>query len=505
MTKRDRRSARRKPDTSRFVQVRDSALGGSIGVEVSTGRAWVGVDRQVGHGSADALFALMDEQYVAELSSAWSIGSFTTECWSGQHEDLLLFHPGIRSRPERWLPSRTRMLPPGFMGEIWWHVDALGAAVDDEQVEISRSLAAGTASITTGPDGVSAMTFRLVGDGAYPRPDALIAGLTVGGDREQARSVLGDPVDAAPDVYAVEADRVRLGYDDDGLVEIVLERPVRSTPMPEGPIRAFFAVLGEPEHGAAFRAVARLAGDSCREWLGFGDRRLVTFDGGVEAQLTDARVLSARIRLVSDDGPAYRHGRDLLPGVAWPPSRAEVHGVFGAPAATSGRFDLHRYGTGDLVVEYGPDPDPGPDGETPSSMTTVPRGVSVSHTMYRWRSGEVALFVDALGRELSHPLVEHVRGLAGVRLVTRNGVVTAVEIGGRGHQTERLAAFVDGIPAEPTRKDVRLGVSHHLGDHDDLRDLDPGWMHIHSSDGTLVTTITVSQDPPPDAVVRRWG
>ena len=35
----------------------------SLGIDVSTGQAWVGVDQQVGHFSADALFALTTEQY----------------------------------------------------------------------------------------------------------------------------------------------------------------------------------------------------------------------------------------------------------------------------------------------------------------------------------------------------------------------------------------------------------------------------------------------------------
>ncbi|RAO11329.1 hypothetical protein [Micromonospora noduli] len=69
------------------------------------------------------------------------------------------------------------------------------------------------------------MTFRLVGDGAYPRPAALIAGLTVGSDREQAWAILGDPAQAASDEFVVQGVRIRLGYAADGLVEISLERP----------------------------------------------------------------------------------------------------------------------------------------------------------------------------------------------------------------------------------------------------------------------------------------
>ncbi|RAO01849.1 hypothetical protein GAR06_00591 [Micromonospora saelicesensis] len=128
-------------------------------------------------------------------------------------------------RPARWFSCRKRLIPRRFAGELWWHVDALGGPADGEEVEISRSLAAGRALIAAGPDGVSSMTFRLVGDDAYPRPAALIAGLTVGSDREQARAILGDPVQAASDEFVVEGVRIRLGYAADGLVEISLARP----------------------------------------------------------------------------------------------------------------------------------------------------------------------------------------------------------------------------------------------------------------------------------------
>jgi hypothetical protein len=197
-----------------------------MGVEASTGQAWIGVDRQVGHGSADALFVLTDEQYAAGLIDGAALWLFQGECWRGEHDDLRLFHPsGAAWRPARWFSCRKRMIPPRFAGELWWHIDALGEPADGEQVDISRSLAAGTALVAAGPDGVSSMTFRLVGDGAYPRPAALIPGLSVGSDREQARAILGDPVSATSDERVVEGLRVRLGYADDGLVEIALDSP----------------------------------------------------------------------------------------------------------------------------------------------------------------------------------------------------------------------------------------------------------------------------------------
>lgn len=490
------------PDARSFVQV---ARQPSLGVEVATGRAWVGVDQQVGHGSADALFALTDEQYAAALIDPSAIGTFEMECWRGEHDDLLLHHPRTGPPTHPWTGLRSRMIPPRLAGEIWHHVDALGRPEGSARLAVSRALAAGTALVTTDADGVVGLTFRLVGDGAYPRPAALVAGLTAGVDRERARSVLGDPVEVSADgsvVHAVEADRVRLGFAGDGLVEISLERPP-SEGLPEGGIRAFLEVLGEPDGGAACRAVAALAGGTARRWAvssGFL-RRLIAFDGGVELQVQDARVLSSRIRLVNEaDGGVYRHAGDLLAGVPRSPSRDDVHRALGPPAATSGSVELHRRGGCDLVVEYGP----GAAGGIAREMTAVPTGTSVSHGIHRWRSGEFALFLDVLGLEESHPLVGQVRNLAGVRLGVHGGVVAEVVIGDAGHRTERLAAFVDGMPGEPTRTDVPFGRPSYVGDRDDLRDFDQGWVHVHAADGTSISTITISREAPRALDAHRW-
>lgn len=73
-----------------FVQV---ARQPSLGVELTTGTAWIGVDRQVGHGSADALFALTAQQYVDALRGVGDAFRFASECWHGHHDDLRLFSP----------------------------------------------------------------------------------------------------------------------------------------------------------------------------------------------------------------------------------------------------------------------------------------------------------------------------------------------------------------------------------------------------------------------------
>lgn len=479
-------------EVRRFVQV--VAQDSSMGVELSSGRAWVGVDRQVGHGSGDALFALTDEQYAAALLEDWVIRQFAMECWQGEHEDLLLFYPAGGSwKPEHWLPCRTRVIPPRVAGEVWWHIDALGEPVDGEHVGISRDLSSGAGSIAAGADGVSGMTFRLIGDGAYPRPAALIVGLSVGSDREKSRAILGEPVAAASDEFTVEGVRVRLGYADDGLVEIALDRPETPQP-PSGPIGAFLAVLGEPEEGPAFHAAARLAGDRIRRSAApSGMRRAIAFDGGVEMQVENDQVLSVRITLRSAVAEStYRHPSDLIPGVTLPAPREQVRGVLGAPVASSGGRDLHRYGRNDLVIDYGVSM----EGETPTTVTAVLTGVSASDRFRQWRSGDFTTFLDVLGREGSNALVVHVRALPGVRLHMRGAIVTAVEIGSSGYQTERFAAFVDGLPAEPTLQDLPFWGLTYVGEHDRVWELDQGRVHAHAADGSRITSISIGTEWP---------
>ena len=82
--------------------------------------------------------------------------------------------------------------------------------------------------------------------------------------------------------------------------------------------------------------------------------------------------------------------------------------------------------------------------------------------------------------------------------------MTAVEIGGRGYQSERFAAFVDGMTGDPDRTGLLFGVPHDTGEHDDLRYFDQGCIHVHSNDGTRISTITVSQEPPRGVEIHRW-
>ena len=502
MSKRKRKD---EPDRRLFVQV---ALRPSLGVEVSTGRPWLGVDQQVGHGSADALYALTDDQYAVALVNAWEIREFEGECWRGDHNDLRLHSPGGGSwRPERWYASRTRMLPPAITGEIWHHIDALGHEVGSERATISQALAADTVQLTSGPDGITRLAFVLVGDAAYPRPDALIAGLGAGCTRDEAAAILGEPVESSADTFTLEGDHLHLTFLDGGLTTIALASPPPAPPL-RGAIAPFFAVLGTPEEGAPFQAVAGLAGHARRRWAASSGlaRRLIAFDGGIEMQVEDDAVLSVRIQVAPTSAhptslhPAYSRAAELFPAETWPPTRAQVHEAWGPPVAATGLLDLHRYGPHDLLIEYADEA--GTAG--PTSLTTVLHGRTVSHGFARWRSGEFTTFFDVLGRPATNPLVAYVRNLPGTRLTFRRDLVSAVEIGGRGYQSERFAAFVDGMTGDPDRTGLLFGVPHDTGEHDDLRYFDQGCLHVHSNDGTRISTITVSQDPPRGVEIHRW-
>lgn len=475
---------RRKPDDRRFVQTDAGRL--SLGVEVTTGRPWVGVDQQVGHGSADALFALDDEVYSAALADPTALGTYPGECWRGEHGDQALFRPAMGGgRPDHWHPLRNRMLPPRVAGELWWHLDALaavqnGAGTGDEHLAVSRALAADRATIEGGPGEVVSMTLDLCGTDAYPRPAAVIADLDATSDRTLAEIVLGDPV--VPDTYAVEGDLIRLRFADDHLAAITLERPA-PRPAPPGPVGTILAAVGTAEAGPEFAAVAALAGGGFRRWAVSSSipRRLLDSGRGVQVQVDRGGVLSARLE-------ASALADQSLGALTRPEA---VHDLLGPPADSHRGLDLYRFGSADLVVEY-----------SPPSLTAVRWGTSVSHTIGRWKSGEFTLFLDVLGRPVDDPLTALVRGLEGVRVSIGSGLVTAVEIGKGLHRDERFAAFVDGTPARPTRGELGLGFPDWFGDRDDLYLVGGAYVHVHAGDGITIAGITVSQEEPRTPALR---
>ncbi|NYF13247.1 hypothetical protein HDC34_001541 [Pseudoclavibacter sp. JAI123] len=500
MSKRRSRSKAPELDSRCFVQVRSQP---SLGVETSTGTTWVGVDQQVGHGSADALFELTAEQYVGELVWDSVKPGFVGECWSGKHDDLRLFDPrGGSWYPEQWVPARTRMFPPRVDGEIWHHVDALGEAPDSERATVSRALAGGTEDVTVDAGRVAGIRFTLRGDPAYPRPAGLIAGLGAGASRAQVSAVLGASIEADSDVHGLEGDRVRLGYEAEGLAEVILERPA-AQPVPDGPMRLLLEMLGEPEGGFAWTRGVELLGEVRRRWAvssGF-PRHLLEFDCGAEVQVEDARVLSVRLRPSPEvDTEPWAAETPPVRSPRWPGTRDETRRAFGAPLATTGRMELRRFGTCDLMTEYSSHE----ADAAVTELTALPTGVSVSHRIHRWRSGEFTMFLDALGQPEAHPLVLAVGRLDGVDLSFRDGRLERVEIGGAVSRAERFAAFVDGTPARPTREELPFGVPTYIGEHDDLRDFEQGWIHVHARDGVHITTIAVSLEQPEDIDVHLW-
>ena len=480
-------NSQRRAVPSHYVQVtgNDGRGRDSLGVEVCSGRPWIGVDQQVGHGSADALFALTAEQYRAALLDDGSLYDFRLACWSGEREDRRLFSPaGGAWKPERWTESRKRMLPPEIVGEIWHHVDALDAEEESEQRKISAALAGQTTVVETSDDGIRRLTFRLTGDGAYPRPDGLIAGIGPGSTREDVSRVLGEPSRGA-DAFALENDVLELGYAGDGLSHLTLVRPL-PLPLPAGALGAVLGAVGEPEEGRAFRGVLRQVGaTTLRRWSASSGRgrRLIALDSGVELQTENATVLSVQVPL-----GLTRVTEALFPGIRVPPTREEVAAMLGPASDASARVELRAYSERELVVFY--------NGDTAAELIAVRRGVSVARQPRRWRSGEFTRFLDALGLPESHPLVGAVRALDGVRLDTHRDVVTAVTIGKDGYHTERFAHFIDGGSAEPALSDRLFGAPAYRGERDALYDFDGPWIHVHADDGSRVSWITVRQDLP---------
>lgn len=458
----------------------------NLGVEVVSGRPWVGVDQHVGHGSADALFALTTEQYEAELTAGWSLDGFRRECWSGERPERLMYFPrGATWLPESWTRARVRTLPPRFAGEIWHHVDALGSEDGSELRKISEALSGGVSTVQTAADGVRRITFPLTGDDAYPRPGALIAGLSAASTREDVARVLGHQ-SAGGTAYPLEGDLLELGYDDESLAQIVLIRPL-PRPRPGGVAGILLAAVGEPEEGAAFRAVLQHAGSAGgRRWMSSSGRgrRAIDLDSGVEIQTENATVTGVRVPV-----SAGRMMDALFPGTPGSPTRADIEALLGPASDAAGGSELRTYDDRELLVSYG-------DDGTVSELIAVARGAALVRSFRRWRSGDCTRFLDALGLDESHPLVAEIRAPDGVRVETHRGRVTAISIGKEGYQTERFTSFIDGGAPELALSDRLFGSPEHLGERDALYDFAGAWIHTHADDGARVSWITVCSDLP---------
>ncbi|MDT9591925.1 hypothetical protein RDV89_02520 [Nocardioides zeae] len=472
-----KRERRDRPDPRHFVQV---AVDPSRGVETSSGRAWVGVDQQVGHGSADALFALTPRQYADGLADAWPLRPFMAECWQGGHDDLRMFDPrGGAWKPAAWSPHRSRMLRTPFEGELWWHVDALGVPVDDPRARVARALAGDTDPDDPGAAPKRTATFALVGEDAYPRPAALVAGLDAGVGRDQVRAVLGAPAATEPDSWEIDGATLHARYDGDALVALELSR--RPEPgAPAGVLGVLLAAPGRPEQGAEYLAVAALADGERRRWAsgsGHG-RRLLAWEDGVEMQGEGGTIHGVRVDLTTATAPA-------LAALARA-TRPELHVALGVPVGVSGPRELHQLAGCDVVVGYA-DVDPQ---ARATDLGVVVRGRGLAVRFLRWRSGGLTTFLDVLGLRDDHPLVAHVRGLPGVRLDLRRGEVVAVRL------TDAPERLLDGMPQRPRRADVPLGRPRTSSRTDDTWRFDQGWVRVRSRDGETISEVVVTTEEP---------
>ncbi|OYN89135.1 hypothetical protein [Parenemella sanctibonifatiensis] len=467
-----------------FVQV---VARPSIGVEVTTGTAWVGVDRQVGHGSADALFALMPHQYAQAMADPEALWPFMQECWRGDHEDLLLHAPaGGSFRPRRWHPLPFHLLGRRWEGELWWYVAALGLPESAAAVAVARSLT-DAVRVTMADGRMVSATVALTGAGAHPRPEALIGGLGLGSDRSEARRILGEPV--GPDLYAAGSARVRLEFGPAGLAGLHLTS-APAAPVPTGPLGETLALLGEPEAGPRHRAAESVLGGRRERWMSSSasSRRLLVHERGACLHIGDGRILGLEL-------PAA----DLADVTGWSQNHDEVRALLGDPVDSYDGDDLHLLPGGEVLVRSAPDDLPGPR----IDLVARRRGTSIASRFFRWRSGEVTAFLDVLGRGSDDPLVDHVRGIAGVTVRERGGVVVAVDLDGAGGA---LPALLDGMPAEPRRSDIRFGAPRQYGRRDDLWDFEQGWIHARSGRHGRIESVTVClpDELPSRLHVRPW-
>lgn len=404
--------------------------------------------------------------------------------------------------PANWHPIPLRLLPTAFKNELARHVDALGQPVGSEAAQISRALSNNTVQLTVDAGTVTAAAIPLLGDNAYPRPGALLAGITAGSPRVGVHKLLSATFGRAADTLVVEGVQLSFSFDDGGLAGMAVERQP-ALPTPGDGLNVILALLGEQIDGPAFQKVAQLAGIANKRWMDSGlDGRLICFANGVDVAAQSGRVHSGRVRIGrfrNDSSLATTDG--FFTRLRWPCSREDVHAALGAPVTSSGGKDLHVFERHNLLVAYGVPV----AGQTPLALTAVLHGAPVKSVFYKWRSGEFAKFLDALGLPPSNPLVGEIQSLPGTKVTFKSGVVFKITIGTSGHQAERFAAFVDGMPAEPTGKDIPFGRAGDTGAHGDLWQFPQGWVLAYQAQGMAITTLTVTAGDRPGFDLIHYG
>lgn len=464
-------------DIRRFVEIHPNL---SIGIEVSTGRAWMGIDRQIGHGSADNLFALTPEQYVGQLREDGDIRDLIQECWEGRHEDLIIFEArSTATRPEHFEGYQPRLIRPVIRGEIWRHIDALGMPVESERAGISRQLADGKVTVTSDVDGIVSLAFDLIGENAYPRPEALIAGVGPGStDAEICEVFAAEAVEA----LSLEGHTVSAEFAGDGLVKVTLVCRVPRA-LPADTDETYMKALSDEEEGAAFRAAVTLAGGAAVRWAASSrsGRRLTELKNGGEILVESDRVVSLCFSTMP---------KGFFRRLSGTPTRAEVHNAIGHPTDANTSEDLYCFAGGDVVFRYGHTPEP-----TLTQLQIVASGQAVVHRVLRWRSGDITRLIDVLGRAPSNSLVAAVKNMRGVVCRTKSGQVSSVEL----DLSVARNTFLHGerLIERPSAADLGLWrPTVAEGEHVVWELYDGGWIHARVSADGVVQRLTVSLDPP---------
>lgn len=446
-----------------------------VGIELASGRAWMSVERPVGHGSENVLFELTAEQYLAELTGQGHYPSLEGAFWRGAHDELILAPPRGRVNPRNWEGLPTRIFPARVAGELWRIIAALGRPADSVAVLNAQRLAAGTAALAVEDGTVRAISVRLNGADAYPRPGAVIAGLDAGNTRAQVGAVLTELDD---DAFSIADALVRCEFIDDELVGVTFERPT-PPPLPGGTLGTYLTMLGDVEAGPAFQVAVALAGGVARRWAGGIDvagNRLIELENRGELMIRDGRVDAFRL-------PQLGHTLGTTDVV----SRESVHDELGAPSETRGDTDFYSFATCDVKLTYGLIP-----GRV--AVHAALRGGDARLQINRWRSGELIRYLDVLRRPVADSLAVAVRAAHAVTVRHDGEVVTAIELAGPGAVFD---TFIDGMPKDATREDIPLrGAILDTATDSVWEFQDVAYVHVRGRAGAPLVSICVSVAPP---------
>ncbi|MFC7403983.1 hypothetical protein [Georgenia alba] len=205
-------------------------------------------------------------------------------------------------------------------------------------------------------------------DGAYPRPSALIDGLSLDSGREQLEFVLGEPHRSTPGYvkYKVGDCFVNFTFADDVVKDVQVQRtdvgadaPVAPAPAPEaeisGELATIMAALGTEYGSREMGAVVLLTGPNAREHAMEDGKagRYVTFgDSGVDLLYRNDRLVGATVYVSGEERDLYPRPEKLIDGLRLPARRMKVNMVLGSPTDRSSDIDLYSVGEIDVMFDY---------------------------------------------------------------------------------------------------------------------------------------------------------